>query len=261
MLLTLVTGVMIAVFCMKSPFDDMHQKRLFVIHHENLQTRVQNLHVAAADGAPGLDSLVTDLAQKFGVTGVSPSSVAMDDNNTDWNSLYPFSSFLAPYKIELPLDPSYVPPVPPLQEFVASTENDRIDHEAGTRSFTLKVYYPGIIWTVISFNAHVLAWTLDDSPPDELARHHIREASFHGQDTWTVDLTIKLLSSSSSSAPLKVDYTGIGEKRMWPGKKAEKAEGGRAMMLFEQFDEYVEQVTGGTIDVLLLGCVGGETVI
>ena len=53
---------------------------------------MQNLHVAAADGAPGLDSLVTDLAQKFGVAGASPSSVAMDDNNTDWNPLYLFSS-------------------------------------------------------------------------------------------------------------------------------------------------------------------------
>jgi hypothetical protein len=112
---------------------------------------------------------------------------------------------------------------------------------------------------VIAFDAHVLAWTLDDSPPDEYARHHIKEASFYGQDMWTVDLTVKLLASSSG--PLKVDFIGIGEKRMWPGKKAEKAEGGRAMLLFEELDRYVDETTGGTVDVLLLGCVGGETVI
>jgi hypothetical protein len=32
----LVTGVTIAIFSIRSPFDDMHQKRLFVLHHENV---------------------------------------------------------------------------------------------------------------------------------------------------------------------------------------------------------------------------------
>jgi len=259
MLSALVSGLMMAIFSMRSPFDDMHQKRLFVLHHENLQTHAQDLHIAAADGAPGLDLLVSDIAAEFGVAGVPAAFVTMDDNNTDWNPLYPFSSFLSPYKIDLPSDPSYVPPLPPREEFVISAENNMINQEAGTRTFTLKIYHPGVIWTVVAFDAHVLKWTLDDSPPDEFARHHIKEASFYGQDTWTIDLTVKL--PSSSSAPLKVDYIGIGEKRMWPGKKAEKAEGGRAMILFEEFDRYVEEMTGGTVDVLLLGFVGGQTVI
>lgn len=118
------------------------------------------------------------------------------------------------------------------------------------------VSFPNNPYAVIAFDAHVLKWTLDDSPPDEHARHHIKEASFYGQDTWTVDLTIKL-----PTAPLNVDFIGIGEKRMWPGKKAEKEEGGRAMVLFEKFDKYVEESTNGTVDVMLLGCLGGQTAI
>jgi len=55
---------------------------------------------------------------------------------------------------------------------------------------------------VIAFDAHVLKWTLNDNPPDEFARHHIKEASFYGQDTWTVDLTIK----HPLSGALDVDY-------------------------------------------------------
>ena len=81
----------------------------------------------------------------------------------------------------------------------------------------------------------------------------LRKSSFYGQDTWTVDLTI--------NREPNVDYIGIGEKRMWPAKKSEKAEGGRAMILFEVFGRYMEEATGGTVDVLLLGCVGGETLI
>jgi hypothetical protein len=50
------------------------------------------LHIAAADGAPGLDLLVADIAQEFGVADVLAEPITMDDNNTDWNPLYPFSS-------------------------------------------------------------------------------------------------------------------------------------------------------------------------
>lgn len=37
-LLTILTTVSVAVFSMREPFDDMHQKRLFVVHMENVST-------------------------------------------------------------------------------------------------------------------------------------------------------------------------------------------------------------------------------
>ena len=48
---------------------------------------------------------------------------------------------------------------------------------------------------------------------------------------------------------------------MWPGKKGEKDKGGRAMALFEDLDAYVEEKFGGTVDVLLMGCLGGIVTI
>ena len=121
--------------------------------------------------------------------------------------------------------------------------------------------------SAIAFDAHVLEWTLDNNPPDEYARHHIKEGSFYGHDVWTVDLLVKFpppppppASSSTDddvSGKIRVDFVGIHEKAMWPGKKAEKAEGGRAMQLFEEFDVWLEEKTGGTVDATLLGCVGG----
>jgi len=54
-----------------------------------LQTHEQSLHIAAADAAPGLDLLVNGIAREV---GGAPDIIIMDDNNTDWNSLYPFSS-------------------------------------------------------------------------------------------------------------------------------------------------------------------------
>lgn len=102
----------------------------------------------------------------------------------------------------------------------------------------------------------MIQWTLDDNPPDEEARHHIKEASFYGHDVWTVDLVVKL-PADGGSGKLKVDFVGIHEQAMWPGKKAEKAAGGRAMQLFEALDAWLDETRGGTVDATLLGCVGG----
>ena len=119
-------------------------------------------------------------------------------------------------------------------------------------------------FAAVAFDAHVLKWTLDDNPPDEYARHHIKEGSFYGHDTWTMDMVIKL-KPAHDGAPedgsVKVNFMGIHEKAMWPGKRAEKALGGRAMKLFEDLDGWLERETGGTVDALLLGCVGGVAVV
>lgn len=114
---------------------------------------------------------------------------------------------------------------------------------------------------VIAFDAHVLEWTLDNTPPEEYVRHHIKEASFYGTDSWNVSVTIKHPPPTfHDETGLKVNFIGILEKRMWPAKK-DDSDGSAAMKLFEEFDQWIEEQTSGTVDSLLLGCVGGETVI
>ena len=174
------------------------------------------------------------------------------------------------------MEPGYVSPWAEEQAFVVSAVNDVKDLVAGTRSLTIKVDHPGLIWTstfpffrfyvhrlidcpsAIAFDAHVLKWSLDDSPPDEHARHHVKEASFYGTDTYTFDMVIKL---TDGDPRLSVNFIGVQEKGMWPGKKSVKAEGGLAMRLFEEFDSWLEVKTGGTVDALLMGCVAGSVVV
>lgn len=264
-ILLLVVSVVMAVFARKEVFDKNHQKRLFVLHKEDLNTREQHLHIAAADGAPGFDDLVHDITAHFGADGVPPKAVVMDDWNSDWDTLYPFSAFLSPYKVDLPLDPAYDAPWPPEEQFMVSAVNDTFNESKGTRTMTLKIDHPGIMWTVIAFDAHVLEWTLDNSPPEEFARHHIKEASFYGTDVWTVDMTIKWPPPNAHPRSpdvdgLRVNFIGIQEKRMWPAKKAE-ADGSQAMKLFREFDAWLDEKTGGSVDALLMGCVSGETVV
>ena len=110
---------------------------------------------------------------------------------------------------------------------------------------------------VIAFDAHVLKWNLDDNPPDECARHHVREASFYGTDTWTLDLVMKLPSSEEEEQGLLVQFIGLQEKGMWPAKRAVKAEGGIAMEIFEIMDAWVDEKTGGRVDMMMVGGVAG----
>ena len=55
--------------------------------------------------------------------------------------------------------------------------------QASIHSFVHPLPTANHLISVIAFKVHVLKWTLDDSPPDEYARCHIKEASFYGQDT------------------------------------------------------------------------------
>jgi hypothetical protein len=127
-------------------------------------TNDRHLHLADADSAPGFKKLVDDIAQEFGLAGTKASPVVMDGYNGDWDSLYPFSSvcsvifwllmcrvidtleqFLSPYKIQLPVIDGYVSPF--TKQFTVEAMHDIVDEKAGTRSLTLKIYHPGLIWT------------------------------------------------------------------------------------------------------------------
>ena len=84
---------------------------------------------------------------------------------------------------------------------------------------------PTKVSIAVAFDAHVLKWSLDNNPPDEYARHHIKEASIYGHNVWTADFTVKI--PEGSDGKIKFNYVGINEKAMWPAKKAQKEEGGR----------------------------------
>jgi hypothetical protein len=85
-----------------------------------------------------------------------------------------------------------------------------------------------------------LSWSIDDNPPDEYTRHHIKEASFYGTDTWELDMVVKLnpdrlslkdsttLNFDANGDPvmdtdrnggIEMSLSGMVEKGMWPAKK------------------------------------------
>lgn len=143
--------------------------------------------------------------------------------------------------------------------FELNTIHDTWHQSNNTRSLTLEINHPGLIWTVIAFDAHVLSWSLDDHPLPHRARHHVKEASFYGVDKWSLDLVIN--GTTAGEKPmLEVSFQGIQEKGMWPGKMAEGGELD-SMKLFAKMDEWLDRTYERAYDTLMLGIVGGVALL
>ncbi|KAG8993048.1 hypothetical protein FRB94_011080 [Tulasnella sp. JGI-2019a] len=262
-LLNTIFGLLVATFVIMvtfafgvSPFDPMHQKRVFAVHFENLNTQEHHLQLASSDGASGFPAMVAGLAERFGNQYQKAVPVIMDDNNADWDVLYPFSQFLTPYKVPLHQPYGYISPF--TSKFTVTARNNVFNHRTNQRSLTLVIDHPGVIWTTIAFDAHILKWSIDSAPEPYHTRHHIKEASFYGVNQWTLDLLIQLPAElvNPELKKLKINFMGLVEKRSWPGKKL-NSDDSPSMEILSMIDAYMYERYGDSVDTMLVGCVGG----
>lgn len=165
--------------------------------------------------------------------------------------------FLTPYTVPIEAPKGYLSPW--AGSFRISTEKDVWHPSNNSRSLTLIMDHPGLIWTVIAFDAHVLSWSLDNSPPPYYTRHHVKEASFYGVDRWTADLVVNATVPDEKPV-LRIDFQGVQERGMWPGKKTD-GQGLLSMELFKELDHWLENRTGGAYDTLMMGIVAGTVAV
>jgi hypothetical protein len=71
------------------PFDPKHPRRTFITWGEDLNTNSVNIHVAKADGAPGFEGIVRDLAKTFGASGnqTLATKTPIDNWHSEWDSV------------------------------------------------------------------------------------------------------------------------------------------------------------------------------
>lgn len=110
----------------------------------------------------------------------------------------------------------------------------------------------------IAFDAHILKWSINSPPEPYLTRHHIKEASFYGVNQWTLELLIQLPAETihPEQQKLKVNFMGLVEKRGWPGKKLD-GDDSPSLEMLSMIDAYVHETSGDSVDMMLVGCVGG----
>ncbi|CDR98784.1 uncharacterized protein SPSC_00911 [Sporisorium scitamineum] len=213
-----ITAAVMAVFASPGwqPFDAAHPKRLFVHQVENITSNEWFMNVGAADPAPGFKTLANELQSEFGIsTQSSAALMEMNDYNPDFDILYPVSAFLTPYKFQLPSPPTgfstkYAAPAAEANHFTVKATDEVIDLEAATRSLTLEMNHPGVIWSVVAFDAEILSWNLPSAPPEGYQRHHLKSVARHGIYTWSVDLVLRLPTDALPAAKLRTTASGSG---------------------------------------------------
>ena len=268
------------------PFDKWHPKRLFVHQAQNLTSGEWFMNLGSADPAPGFKSLVDDLHSVLGVPGEPAVFKEMNEHNSDFDILYPVSAFITPYRFRIPT-PANVQEHP---HFQVKATNEVIDLEAGTRRLTLQIDHPGLIWSVVAFDAEVIEWDLPSVPPAGRQRHHIKEVSRYGMSQWTINLLVKLDDSALGSAKARgqdsssygelvtvtpgqgdqtasaerdpsrlwIDYSGLLEQGLYPQKKVSGA-GQASIQNFERMDAALQK-DHPEVDAMLLSMVAGVAV-
>lgn len=115
-----------------------------------------------------------------------------------------------------------------------------------------------LVTQTIAFDAHVLRWSIDSPPEPYKTRHHIKEASFYGVNQWKIDILIQLDATlpNQDKEKLKINYMGMVEKRNWPSKRFDN-DGSPAIEILRDVDSYVWEKSKDTVDLMLVGCVGG----
>ncbi|UZJ56054.1 hypothetical protein CBS101457_005374 [Exobasidium rhododendri] len=252
-----ISAISIAIFASPSlpAFDAAHPKRIFVHQVQNLTSDSYWMNIGGADpDVKGLEGVVNDMYKEMGIPGQGPTLMEMDSYNPDFDILYPVSNFITPFKFLLP-NPSTTSPwsLPPSslspssifkahsaeESFFPHATQDHIDWEARTRQVTITIERKNIIWSVIAFDAEILEWDLGMPPPVGFQRHHLKEVSRYGQDSWSVSMLLKLPVDATKStysptskkdsliresqgvpvrdpAKLWIDYSGLIADGMWP---------------------------------------------
>ncbi|KAI1316599.1 hypothetical protein EDD11_009724 [Mortierella claussenii] len=211
-----------------SPYNELHPKRVFAQHLRNLTSGESMMYIAHADPGPFYDPYVTELENMFSTKAVFRSP---GNNPGDWNAIYPFNQFLESYVIDTTpyiksqtRNQTIANSLRPLTDFVQQAprllaENVSYDPKTGHRKLTVLCTHPDYIWTVASFDTHLVSWSLSSSEPFSHPSHYvIRHVGGHVSDGWRLDLEYK---ATGPDDKLMVELTAMETEGFGKDKERE----------------------------------------
>ncbi|WVR06737.1 hypothetical protein IAU60_003772 [Kwoniella sp. DSM 27419] len=230
------------------PYDDMHPKRVGVQYLYNHSSSEHSGHVAFMDGGPSSDILPA-IHEKYGLPGSEIQPTKMTDWDSDWDVLYPISTFLETYKF--PLDVSEKDKEfdwPGMGFWV-----DDVKWEYGIRHMRLRFDFRGLVWPTLAFEADVLRWSFPAPPPQRLMRHHIKVAT--SVDETVVDLNLTLAMNEGER--LTMHWTAVDINQMVPGTASRMGPNMPASRWLLDMDKWTKERWDDSLDILMTGVVCG----
>ncbi|KAF9926426.1 hypothetical protein FBU30_003991 [Linnemannia zychae] len=197
-LILLQIVVLLVGLAVLTPYDTMHPKRVFVQHLRNITSGESLLYVAHADPGPFYNTYVSKLEDMYETKAIFRSG---NDNSGDWNSIYPFSQFLDSYVLDTTpyirrhtSNGTLAHSSEPLTNLIHNppkliAENVSYNPKTGLRKLTVLCTHPDYIWTVTSFDAEIVSWSMDvDVPSKDRFHYVIRNAGGYRDEGWRLDI-------------------------------------------------------------------------
>lgn len=178
-------------------YDAQHPKRMGVQYTYNHTSDEHTAHFAFMDMRGNTEVIETFHKRYGGQTKLEHTQV--DDYNSDWDTLYPVSSFLDTYKFPLP----YVGfDWPKLHH---TSERERTPD--GNLHIRIKMDHEGLVWPALAFEADLVDWSYDFAPPHGRQRHHIKAATSVDEHTIELELVVRIPDEEK----IQLHWSAIGE--------------------------------------------------
>jgi len=227
-----------------SAYDATHPKRMGVQYTYNQTDGRHTAHIAFMDVRDN-HRYALEFHEAFG-NGSNLTKTLVDDYNSDWDTLYPVSTFLETYRW-------------PLEETVKfdwpeiTMQSTRTPLEDGTTHFQLRIDHPHLVWPAFAFEADIVAWSFDFPPPEGRKRHHIKSATSVFEHNIDLDLTVRIKPDEK----LQIHFSGVDKHQMVPGTASRLGPNMPASRWLMAMDAWAKDYYDDGIDICMSGIICG----
>ncbi|WWC88985.1 uncharacterized protein L201_003900 [Kwoniella dendrophila CBS 6074] len=231
------------------PYDEMHPKRVGIQYLYNHTSSEHTGHIAFMDRGPK-SNIVNSIHEKFGQPKSTFINTQLTDYDSDWDVIYPISSFLDTYKFPIEIEDQEQENFEwPSMGFFTQ----EVNWAYGQREVKLRFDFKGLVWPTLAFEAAVLKWPFDIAPPQEKMRHHIKMAT--SADEYIQDLYITLRMDEGER--MKIHWSAIDMNQMVPGTASRLGPNMPASKWLSEIDEWAEKEYEGSLEIMMNGVVCG----
>ncbi|KAK8864706.1 hypothetical protein IAR55_001960 [Kwoniella newhampshirensis] len=229
------------------PYDKMHPKRVGVQYNYNHTSGAHTAHIAFMDRGP-ISDIAPSAHARYG-DGSPLEHTSLTDYDSDWDVMYPISSFFDTYRFPVAVDAEARDfQWPKMGHYVQEGKWDY-----GQREIKLRFDFRGLVWPTLAFEAAVLKWSFNFPPPQHSMRHHIKVATAADEPIMDLNLTLRMEPGET----LKIHWSAFDLNQMIPGTASRLGPDMPASKMLLDLDEWATEKWGGHLDMVMSGTVCG----
>ncbi|ODO08317.1 hypothetical protein L198_00041 [Cryptococcus wingfieldii CBS 7118] len=256
-------------------YDGEHPKRVGLNYNYNHTDQSHIIHIALMDLGP-TGTIPSSLHARYALPSSPLIHKDLEDEDHDWDAIYPVSTFLDTYKFELDISG---------QGFAQGLEGQGKEKEKekggwggvegvenfewpemgwsvkekggdGFRDVEITFNFTDLVWPVLSFHAHVLSWSFPEpAPPAEYMQHHIKFANSVDSPLTTLKLRYKV--EEPGQEKLGVHWSAFDVSQMNPFTTPHPGGGKPATVVLTDMWDWIGEQWGGDLDLVTGGVVCG----